>query len=175
MENQHYDLAEAEFSKEGKVILWIVAGFFLVAAVFILFRVFILGNKDIQATFAFVPLGISLFVTLIAYYATAKRKDLYFSITDDKIEFRFGIINPKVKLFKWVDIKELVVPSKQKRVMLNLNDGSFLIINLKVSLKIFTKWHWKRTSKSPRLRCLLSKCFFFDTEHAFQVDKIRRG
>jgi len=130
MENQHYDLAEAEFSKEGKVILWIVAGFFLVAAVFILFRVFILGNKDIQATFAFVPLGISLFVTLIAYYATAKRKDLYFSITDDKIEFRFGIINPKVKLFKWVDIKELVVPSKQKRVMLNLNDGSFLIINL---------------------------------------------
>ncbi len=130
MENQHYDLAEAEFSKEGKVILWIVAVFFLVAAVFILFRVFILGNKDINATFAFVPFGISLFVTLIAYYATAKRKDLYFSITDDKIEFRFGIINPKMKLFKWADIRELVLPSKQKRVLLNLNDGGFFIINL---------------------------------------------
>jgi len=130
MENQHYDLAEAEFSKEGKVILWIVAAFFLLTAVFILFRVFVLGNKDITATFVFVPLGISLFVSLIAYYATAKRKDLYFNIEDDKIEFRFGIINPKVKLFKWADIKELVVPSKQKRVKLNFNDGGFFIINL---------------------------------------------
>src|SRR5450759_5125471 len=130
MENQHYDLAEAEFSKEGKVILWIVAAFFLLTAVFILFRVFVLGNKDITATFFFVPFGISLFVTLIAYYATAKRKDLYFNIEDDKIEFRFGIINPKVKLFKWADIKELVVPSKQKRVKLNFNNGGFFIINL---------------------------------------------
>jgi hypothetical protein len=130
MENQHYDLAEAEFSKEGKVILWIVAAFFLLTGLFILFRVFVLGHKDVQATFALVPFGICLFVSLIAYYATVKRKDLYFNIEDDKIEFRFGIINPKVKLFKWVDIKELVIPSKQKRVMLNFNDGGFFIINL---------------------------------------------
>lgn len=130
MENQHYDLAEAEFSKEGKIVLWCFASFFFLTGVFILFRVFVLGNKDVIASLSVVPFGISIVVSIIAYYATVKRKDLYFSIETDKIEFRFGIIKPKVKLFKWVDINEVVIPSKQKKVMLVFKDGAFTIINL---------------------------------------------
>ena len=130
MEKQHYDLAEAEFSKEGKIILWCVATFFFLTGIFILVRVFVLGHKDLHGSFALVPFGICFFVSIIAYYASVKRKDLYFSIDEDKIEFRFGIINPKVKLFKWADIKEVTVPSKQKKVMLGFNDGGIFVINL---------------------------------------------
>jgi hypothetical protein len=130
MENQHYDLAEAEFSKEGKIILWCFASFFFLTGLFILFRVYVLGNKDVIASLSLVPFGISIIVSIIAYYATAKRKDLYFSIETDKIEFRFGIFKPKVRLYNWVDIIEVIVPSKQKKVMLIFKDGGYTIINL---------------------------------------------
>ena len=130
MENQNYDLAEEEFSKEGRIILWCVTGLFFTTGVFILFRTYILGNLDIQASFSVVPFLISLAVGIVAYYASTKRNNLYFIINEDKIEYRFGIIKPKMHLFKWTDIKELIIPSKQKKVKLMFLDGEAYVINL---------------------------------------------
>jgi hypothetical protein len=130
METVHYNLAEEEFSKEGKIILWIFAAMFFLTGIFVLYRSLVLGHKDIQANLSIAPFGISLIVSIFAAYATIKRKNLYFSVTDEKIEFRFGIINPKLHLFQWVDIKELIVPLKQKKIMLKFSDGKCFVINL---------------------------------------------
>lgn len=130
MENQNYDLAEQEFSKEGRIILWCFTSLFFLTGVFVLFRAYILGNVDIKPGFAVVPFGISFVVAIIAYYASTKRNNLYFIVNEDRIEYRFGIIKPKMHLFKWVDIKELMVPSKQKKMKLIFKNGEVFVINL---------------------------------------------
>ncbi len=49
----------------------------------------------------------ALIVGIIAAFATIKRKDLFFLIDDDKIEFRYGIFNHRKKLSSWTDINKL--------------------------------------------------------------------
>jgi hypothetical protein len=51
-------------------------------------------------------------------------------IDADKIEYKFGIIKPVQHSFNWIDVKELVMPRKQKKVKLIFKDGSSFIINL---------------------------------------------
>jgi hypothetical protein len=59
METVHYNLAEEEFSKEGKIILWIFAAMFFLTGIFVLYRSLVLGHKDIQANLSIAPFGIS--------------------------------------------------------------------------------------------------------------------
>ena len=87
-------------------------------------------NVDISADISLIPFGAGLAVSVFATYATVKRKDLFFLVDDDKLEFRYGIIAPNLRSFKWTDIKELVVPSTQKKLKLVFNDGTIFIINL---------------------------------------------
>jgi hypothetical protein len=130
METQNYNLAEKEFSKETKIILWCVVGLFFLTGVFILFRTLVLHNKDVTIKLAFVPFGISLIVSVIAVLATIKRENLFFTVSDEKIEFRFGILNAHHYSFLWTDIKELIIPSRQKKVMVKFKDGKNFVINL---------------------------------------------
>ena len=130
MENLYYNLSEEEFSKGRKILLWVFAGLFFLAGVYVLVISTVFGHKSIPAILSLAPFGISLVVALIAALATIKRKDLFFSVNDDKIEFRYGIINPKLHSFKWIDIKELIMPHKQKKIMLLFKDGSSFVINL---------------------------------------------
>lgn len=130
MESHYYNLAEKEFSKAGKILVWCFGAMFFLSGVFILFRRLILKNIDVSAELSIVPFGVSLAVWAFASYATIKRKDLYFSVDDDKLEFRYGIIAPKLRSFQWSEIKELVVPSQQKKIMLIFKDRPFFIINL---------------------------------------------
>ena len=67
---------------------------------------------------------------IIALFATIKRSDLFFSVDDDKIEFRYGLIKPKKHKYMWADIQEITMPSKQRKAMLLFKDGSSYIINL---------------------------------------------
>ena len=92
MENLYYNLSEEEFSKGRKILLWIFAGLFFLAGVYVLVISLVFGHKSIPAVLSLAPFGISLVVTIIATFATIKRKDLFFSVDDDKIEFRYGII-----------------------------------------------------------------------------------
>lgn len=142
MENLYQNLSEKEFSRGSKILLWSFATLFLIAGVYILFVSLILGQKSIPAILSIAPFGISLVVFIIAGTATFKGSDLYFSIDMEKIEYKFGVLRPVSHSFKWIDINELVMPGRQKKVKLVFKDGSSFIINL--------TWIQRRKSSSIR-------------------------
>ncbi len=130
MENLYFNLSEEESNRGRNILLWGFVGLFFLAGVYVLVTSLVLGHKSIPAILSLAPFGISLIVSIIASFATIKRKDLFFSIDDDKIEFRYGIFKPKRHSFKWLDIKELTMPQKQKKAVLNFKDGSSFVIDL---------------------------------------------
>ena len=130
MENLYFNLSEEESSKARNILLWGFASLFFLAGVYVLLTSLVFGHKSIPAVLSIAPFGISLIVSVIASFATIKRKDLFFSIDNDKIEFRYGVFKPKKHSFKWIDVKELIMPQKQKKAVLLFKDGSSFIINL---------------------------------------------
>jgi len=142
MESLYYNLSEEEFSKGRKILLWSFAAFFFLGGAYILIISLVIGHKSIPAILSIAPFGISLVVSIIAGFATFKGTDLFFSIDDDKIEFKFGVFKPKTHSFKWIDIKELIMPHKQKKVKLLFKDGSSFVINLT----------WMQKKKSSHIR-----------------------
>ena len=142
MENLYYNLSEEEFSKGRKILLWGFAALFFFGGLYILFAGLVLGHKSIPAILSIAPFGISLVVFIIAGIATFKGTDLFFSIDKDKIEYKFGMIKPVTHSFSWIDIKELVMPSKQKKVQLVFKDGTSFVINL----------NWIQRKKSSYIR-----------------------
>ena len=142
MESLHFNLSEEEFSKGRKMLLWGFSALFLLAALYVLITNLLFGHKSIPLFISLITFGISLFVGVIAAFATIRRKDLFFIVNDEKIEFRFGIIKPKKHSFQWTDIKELIMPQKQKKVMLHMNDGFSFLINL----------NWLQRKKSSLIR-----------------------
>jgi hypothetical protein len=142
MENLYYNLSEEEFSKGRKILLWSFSALFFLAGIYVLFVSLILVQKSISPVLSIAPFGISLVVCIIAGFATFKGTDLFFSIDLYKIEYKFGILRPTTHLFKWDEIKELVMPHKQKKVKLIFKDGSSFIIDLT----------WIQRKKSSHIR-----------------------
>ena len=142
MENLYQNLSEKEFSRGSKILLWSFAALFFLAGVYVLFVSLVLGQKSIPAILSIAPFGISLIVSVIAGTATFKGTDLYFSIDMEKIEYKFGVMRPMTHSFRWIDINELVMPSRQKKVKLVFKDGSSFVINL--------TWIQRRKSSSIR-------------------------
>ena len=130
MENLYYNLSEEEFSRGRKALLWIFALLFFLAGMGIIFMNVILHDESIRLSNSSAPFGISIVVGIIATLATVKRKDHYFIIDNDKIEFRYGMINPLKQVFLWINIREIYFPHRQKKLKLIMKDGSFFIINL---------------------------------------------
>jgi hypothetical protein len=159
MENLYYSLSEEEFSKGRKILIWGFAAFFFLAGVYVLFVSLILGQKSISPVLSVAPLGISLVVSIIAGFATFKGTDLFFSIDKDKIEYKFGMLKPMTHSFKWIDIKELVMPRKQKKVKLIFKDGSSFVINLT----------WIQRKKSSHIR---KHIFYVAREKDLNVIKV---
>ena len=142
MEKLYYNLSEEEFSKGRKILLWSFAGLFFLGGVSVLIASLVLGHKSIPAILSLAPFGISLVVSIIAGFATFKGTNLFFSIDDVKMEYKFGMIKPMTHSFKWIDIKELVMPHKQKKVKLIFKDGSSFVIDLT----------WIQKKKSSHIR-----------------------
>jgi hypothetical protein len=142
MENLYYNLSEEEFSKGRKTLLWIFTSLFFLAGLGIIFMNVILHEKSIHISLSLAPFGISIVAGIISGMATFNRKDHYFIIDNDKIEFRYGLINPGKKIFLWNDIKEIHFPHKQKKVKLVMKNDSSYVINLT----------WIEKKKSIRLR-----------------------
>jgi len=142
MENLNYNLSEEEFSKGRKILLWVFSGIFFLGGIIILSQSLIFGHKGIPPSLSIAPFGISLVVCIIAAFASIKRRDLFFSVDDVKIEFRYGIVKPKRYSFKWEDIKELKMPHRQKKVVLILKEGTSYTINLT----------WLQKKKSSHIR-----------------------
>ena len=142
MENLYYSLSEEEFSKGRKILLWGFATLFFLAVLYVLFVSLILGQKSIAPVLSVAPFGISLVVFIIAGVATFKGTNLFFSIDSDKIEYKFGVFKPKTHSFKWIDIKELIMPRRQKKIKLIFKDESSFIIDLT----------WIQRKKSSKIR-----------------------
>jgi hypothetical protein len=159
MENLYYNLSEEEFSKGRKILLWGFSAFFFLAGTYVLFVSLILGQKSISPVLSVVPFGISLVVSVIAGFATFKGTDLFFSIDKDKIEYKFGILKPLTHSFKWIDIKELIMPRRQKKVKLIFKDGSSFVINLT----------WIQRKKSSLIR---KQIFYAAREKDLNVIKV---
>lgn len=130
MENQYYNLSEDEFSKSRKILLWIFVSLFFLAGVYILLISLVFGKHSIEPALSIAPFGISLIVSVFALFATIKSSNMYFVVDDDKIEFRYGMLNPKKHSYKWADIQGFKMPGKQKKVMILFKDGSSFVINL---------------------------------------------
>jgi hypothetical protein len=142
MENLHFNLSEEEFSKGRKVLLWTFSSLFLLASLYVLIANLAFGYKSIPLFIALITFGISLFVAIIAAFASIRRKDLFFTVDNEKIEFRYGILRARKHSFNWSDIKELILPQKQKKAALLFNDGSSYLINL----------NWLQRKKSSLIR-----------------------
>jgi hypothetical protein len=130
MESINFNLSEEEFSKGRKILLWVFTSLFFAGGLGVLIASPVFGLHEIKPSFSIAPFGIGLVVGIISAFATIKRKDLFFLIDDDKIEFRYGLIRPKKHSFQWADIKELVMPHKEKKVMLILKNGASFVIDL---------------------------------------------
>ena len=130
MEKLYFNLSEEEFSRGRKLLLWGFTGLFFLAGIYVLFSSLIWEKKSIAAELSLAPFGISIVVAIISVFATIKRKDLFFSIDDEKIEFRYGVFRAQRHSFKWIDVKDIVMPQKQKKAMLRFKDGSSYIIDL---------------------------------------------
>jgi hypothetical protein len=130
MEKLFYNLSEEEFSKGRKILLWGFVALFFLAGVYILFISLILGHKSIPAILSAAPFGISFIVFVIAVFATLKRDGMFFLVDDEKIEFRYGIFKPVKHSFKWADVKNLIMPHKQRKAKLQFKDGTSFVIDL---------------------------------------------
>ncbi len=160
MENLYFNLSEEEFSKGRKLLIWAFAGLFFLSGIYVLIASLVLGHKSINASLSAVPFGVSVVVSVIAAFATIKRKDLYFSIDNEKIEFRYGLLKPKKHSFEWLSIKEVIMPAGQKKAILAFEDGSSFMINL----------NWLQKHKAALIR---KRLYYFAREKNINILKVR--
>lgn len=131
MEYMYYNLSEEEFSRSRKILLWVFSGLFFAAGLWVILLHVAFGKKEsVPLALSLAPFGISLVVGSIAFFSTMKRKDQYFSMDDQKLEFRFGILVAKKYSFNWADVNEVIIPHKQKKALLHFKDGSSHTIDL---------------------------------------------
>jgi hypothetical protein len=159
MENLYYNLSEEEFTKGRKILLWVFAGLFFLGGIYVLIISLVLGHKSINAILSAAPFGISLIITVFAFFATIKRNDTFFSIDNDKVEFRYGLIKPKKHSFNWADVNEVIMPHKQKKVKFLFANNTFMIVNLT----------WLQKKKSSHLRKHL---FYVAKEKNIKITKV---
>jgi hypothetical protein len=160
MENLYYNLSEEEFSKGRKILLWIFAALFFLAGIYVLIISLVFGNQTIKPVLSVAPFGICLIVTVFASFATIKRHDLFFAIDNDKIEFRYGLINPKKYCFKWTEIKSITMPHSQKKALILLKDGTSYVIDLT----------WLQKKKSSHIR---KHIFYAAKAKNLNIDKVK--
>ncbi|MCU0461117.1 MAG: hypothetical protein MUF36_03745 [Bacteroidales bacterium] len=130
MEKLFFNLSEEEFSKGRKLLLWIVTAFFIIGGIYVALLSPVFGKHSIRPLISLAPFGIGFIIGSTALYASIQRKDLFFLIDDDKIEFRYGIFRPKKYSFPWTDIKKLVMPHKERKVKVMFKDGTSYIIDI---------------------------------------------
>ena len=130
MEKLFYDLSESEFTKGRKILLWIFCAIFFLAGSGIVFMNAVQHNRTIHVSVSIVPFGISLFVGIVAYMSVIKRKDHYFLIDDEKIEYRFGLFKPIKHSHRWADVEEIHMPHHEMKLLFKYKNGNNDIVNL---------------------------------------------
>lgn len=142
MDNLYYNLSEEEFSKSRKVLVWGFAVFFLIGGLAVLFVSLVLGHKSIKPALSLAPFGICAAASVVAYMATTKRKNQFFTIDDEKLEFRYGVFKPAAQKILWNEVNEVIIPHRQKKALIRFNNGGSYIIDLT----------WIQKKKSSHIR-----------------------
>ncbi|MCX6334522.1 MAG: hypothetical protein NT092_09475 [Bacteroidia bacterium] len=130
MEKLFFNLEEEEFTKGRKILIWIVTFLFFVGGMYVAMAGPVFGKHSIKPALSLAPFGIGLIIGAVALLSTIKRKDLFFLIDNDKIEFRYGLFRPKKYTFLWIEIKKLVMPHKERKVKVMFKDGTSFIIDV---------------------------------------------
>lgn len=130
MEKLYYNLSEEVFSLSRRVLLLIFAGLFFLAGLYILVSNLYLGKISMNLSLSIAPFSICLIVLIILYLGSVRGKEQYFSIDNDGMEFQYGVFRSKRHTILWRDVKELVLPSRQKKALFRFNDGKEFILNL---------------------------------------------
>lgn len=131
MEKLYYNLSEEEFSGIRKILLWVFAGLFFIAGIWVILLNVVFGHKEsMPIVLSIAPFSICLVVTIIAVFSSIKRVNQYFSLDDEKLEFRFGILSPKKHTIMWDEVNELIIPHRQKKAKLQYKNGTSHVIDL---------------------------------------------
>jgi hypothetical protein len=101
-----------------------------VAGCGIIYMSTILHDRTIHISFSIAPFGICLFTAIIAYMSSSKKKDFFFLMDNDKVEYRYGLFKPTKFTHKWDDVIEIMMPHKEKKVQLKYKDNTEYVINL---------------------------------------------
>jgi hypothetical protein len=99
MEKLFYNLSEAEYTRGRKALLWIVTFLFFLGGIYVAMLSPVFGKHSVSPFTSLAPFGIGLLIGLTALMATIKRKDMFFLIDNDRIEFRYGMFRPRNLLF----------------------------------------------------------------------------
>jgi len=130
MEKLYYNLSEEEFTTGRKILIWVFFGAFFLGGVYVALIGPLFGVNHVKPIFSLAPFGISLIVGVFALYATVKRSDLFFLIDNDKVEFRYGMFRPKRYSFNWNDMKEIILPQKDRKIKILFNNNTSYVVNL---------------------------------------------
>lgn len=157
MEKLYYNLSEEEFTKGRKILIWIFFAAFFLGGVYVALAGPLFGVYSVKPILSIAPFGISLIVGLVAAYATIKRKDLFFLIDNDKVEFRYGVVRPKKYSFRLSDMKEFVMPHRERKIKILFKDGTSFIVNLSwIQRKkaILIRKHFYQVAKEKNINVL---------------------
>ncbi|MGD0582372.1 MAG: hypothetical protein ABR974_05430 [Bacteroidales bacterium] len=130
MEKLFFDLSESEFTKSRKILVWVFSAVFFFAGCGIVYMNTVLHDSTIHLSFAIAPFCIGIFTAFVAYMATSKKKDHYFIMDNEKVEYRFGLFKPVKCTHRWEEINQIMIPHKEKKIMVKYKDDSEHIINL---------------------------------------------
>lgn len=142
MEKLYYNLSEEELTKERKILLWTFTIAFFLGGVYVAMLSPVFGIHHIKPTLSLAPFGISFIVGIIALFGTLKRKNIFFMIDEERIEFRYGILKPRIHSFLWNDISGLIMPHKERKVRVVFKNGTMFTIDLS----------WLQRRKSSHIR-----------------------
>lgn len=130
MEKLYYDLSEAEYTPGRKMLLWVVTILFFIGGLYVALLSPVFGKHSVNPILSLAPFGIGILIGITALLATVKRKNMFFEINNDRIEFRYGMFNPKKHSYLWSDIRKIVMPHRERKVKLMFRDNRSEIVNL---------------------------------------------
>jgi hypothetical protein len=148
MENLYYNLSEQEFTRSRKILLWSFSSIFFLAGMGVIFLNVVMHDETIKLSVSAAPFGISIAVGIIASFATFGRKDHFFLINDEKVEFKYGAISSVTKTCLWNDISAVNFAHKQRKIKFIFNNNTSYILNLT----------WIERKKSTHIRKHIFYC-----------------
>jgi hypothetical protein len=130
MENIEINLYEKEFSKGRKVLLLLFGSVLLGTGLYnVALRMLkydFLPSPGLTIT----TLSLGTLILLIALFATSKRKNYFFRINAEGLEYRYGLLIAKEGRFKWNEISKIYMPPKVKSLSIESDTGKLKGINL---------------------------------------------